>query len=141
MPYLNLIITMVIGGLWHGASWNFVIWGALHGIGLAVVRLWQTQTGTKKAAGVWRYVNIFVTFHFVTFAWIFFRAPTLDNASVDSFAHRIADGFFANISAPLALILIIGALAHYIPKKWYDLSLNLFVGRRSTRRRWRWRCW
>ena len=43
MPYLNLIITMVIGGLWHGASWNFVIWGALHGIGLAAVRLWQTQ--------------------------------------------------------------------------------------------------
>ncbi len=38
MPYVNLVITMVIGGLWHGASWNFVIWGALHGIGLAAVR-------------------------------------------------------------------------------------------------------
>ncbi len=127
MPYLNLIITMVIGGLWHGASWNFVIWGALHGTGLAAVRLWQTQTGTKKAEGVWRYVNIFATFHFVTFAWIFFRASTLDNALLILSRIGSLTVAWANVSASLALILVLGALAHYVPKKWYDVSVNLFV--------------
>jgi alginate O-acetyltransferase complex protein AlgI len=127
LPYLNLIITMVIGGLWHGANWNFVIWGALHGIGLATVRLWQAQKGTAKAEGVWRFVNIIATFHFVTFAWIFFRASTLDNAR--EILSRIASLTVsaANVSASLALILILGALAHYVPRKWYDVSVNLFV--------------
>src|SRR5205823_268737 len=59
--YVNLVVTMVIGGLWHGASWNFVIWGALHGVGLAVVRLWQAQFGASKATGLGRYVNIVLT--------------------------------------------------------------------------------
>jgi alginate O-acetyltransferase complex protein AlgI len=127
MPYLNLIITMVIGGLWHGASWNFVIWGALHGVGLAAVRLWQVYTGTAKAAGFWRYVSIFATFHFVTFAWIFFRAPDLPTAF--GILSRVGSltASAANLSAPLALILTIGILAHFVPKKWYDLSLGLFA--------------
>ena len=47
--YVNLFITMVIGGLWHGASWNFVIWGALHGVGLAVVRLWQSAARERES--------------------------------------------------------------------------------------------
>src|SRR5713226_8127502 len=51
-PYGNLVVTMVIGGLWHGANWNFVVWGALHGFGLAFVRLWQTLLGNQKASGL-----------------------------------------------------------------------------------------
>lgn len=127
MVYVNLIITMVIGGLWHGASWNFVIWGALHGVGLAMVRLWQTRTGSAKAAGFWRYVNIFVTFHFVTFAWIFFRASTLDNAMAILSRIGSLTASAANISAPLAFVLLLGALAHYVPKRWYDFSQTIFV--------------
>ena len=125
--YTNLVITMTIGGLWHGASWNFVIWGALHGIGLAAVRLWQVWKGPAKANGVWRYASIFATFHFVTFTWIFFRASNLDNAL--AILSRIASltVSFANVSAPLAMVLAIGALAHYLPKKWYDFSLMVFV--------------
>ena len=129
--YVNLVITMVIGGLWHGANWNFVIWGALHGFGLAFVRLWQTQSGTAKSAAssspFWRYASIVLTFHYVTFAWIFFRAPSFDVAL--AILGRIASlsVSFANISGPLLLVLAIGALAHYVPKKWYDWSLNLYV--------------
>jgi alginate O-acetyltransferase complex protein AlgI len=127
MPYVNLIVTMLIGGLWHGASWNFVIWGGLHGIGLAIVRGWQTYTGTAKATGFWRYVNIFVTFHFVVFAWIFFRAANLE--TVHDILARIGSLSIsnANLSGSLALILAIGILAHYVPKKWYDFSLEMFV--------------
>jgi alginate O-acetyltransferase complex protein AlgI len=130
--YVNLVITMVIGGLWHGANWNFVIWGALHGLGLALVRLWQAQSGTTRAgaasgSALWRYASIILTFHYVAFAWIFFRAPNFESAL--AILGRIASlSFsFANISAPLALVLLIGVLAHYVPKKWYDWSLTLYV--------------
>ncbi len=127
LSYFNLFLTMVIGGLWHGAGWTFVIWGALHGLGLVVVRLWQTKTGTAKATGVWRYVSIFATFQFVCFAWIFFRASSFDNAMLILSRIGSLSISAANLSAPLALILTIGILAHYIPKTWYDFSLQLFV--------------
>jgi alginate O-acetyltransferase complex protein AlgI len=130
--YVNLVITMVIGGLWHGANWNFVIWGALHGFGLASVRLWQSQSATAKAGvgpntAFWRYASIILTFHYVTFAWIFFRAPSFDVAL--AILGRIASlsVSFANISGPLALVLVIVALAHYVPKKWYDWRLAQYV--------------
>ncbi len=125
--YTNLVITMVIGGLWHGQSWNFVVWGALHGCGLAVVRLWQALTGNQKATGVWRYVNIFVTFHFVTFAWIFFRAPNFETARLILARIGSLTVSFANVSGPLAIVMAIAVTAHYVPKKWYDFSLGLFA--------------
>jgi D-alanyl-lipoteichoic acid acyltransferase DltB (MBOAT superfamily) len=125
--YVNLVITMVIGGLWHGASWNFVVWGALHGVGLAAVRLWQARFGSAKATGVQRYVNIVLTFHFVAFAWIFFRAPSFDVAM--AILGRIASLTFsiANVSGPLALVLAVGIAAHYLPKKWYEWSIDVYV--------------
>ena len=125
--YLNLMITMVLGGLWHGQSWNFAIWGALHGLGLVIVRLWQTRTGTKPAAGIWRYASILLTVHYVAFAWIFFRATNLETAA--QILARIGSGTvsFANVSESIWVTLGIAVLAHYIPKNWYDFSLNLYV--------------
>ncbi len=125
--YLNLVITFVIGGLWHGASWNFVVWGALHGIGLAGLRLWQVWRGNAKATGFWRYFYIVLTFHYVTFAWVFFRAADLETAG--SILQRIGSltVSFANVSPPLGIILAIGVLFHYVPSKWYDFSLSLYI--------------
>jgi D-alanyl-lipoteichoic acid acyltransferase DltB (MBOAT superfamily) len=118
---------MVLGGLWHGASWNFVVWGALHGLGLAVVRLWQSWRGTAKATGVWRYLSILLTFHYVAFAWIFFRAPDFDTAW--SILQRIGSltVSFVNVSPELWIILGIGVLAHYVPRNWYEFSLSIYV--------------
>ncbi len=67
LPYLNLVITFTIGGLWHGANWTFVVWGLLHGIGLAAVRLRQKWTGRKKPSPAWfpRVIRVVITFHFV----------------------------------------------------------------------------
>ncbi len=74
---LNLMIVFCLSGLWHGASWNFVIWGALHGV---FVIAWKLFHWKKKSSIALRIVSIFVTFHLVTFAWIFFRAKTLGDA-------------------------------------------------------------
>ena len=135
IPYFSLIVTMVIGGLWHGASWNFVLWGAMHGGGLAVTRLWQAfaapggarRSGSARATGFWRYFNIVLTFHFVTFAWVFFRAPDFQTAS--AIIGRIGShtASVANVSSGLWLVLAIGFLFHYVPTKWYEVSLNLYV--------------
>ncbi len=75
--YRNLMLTMLLGGLWHGAGWNFVTWGGLHGLYLAVHKLWMSATSrtVDAARGVLRkLIGGLVTFHLVCLAWIFFRA-------------------------------------------------------------------
>jgi D-alanyl-lipoteichoic acid acyltransferase DltB (MBOAT superfamily) len=85
--YLNLIITMLLGGLWHGANWTFVIWGGLHGLYLAVHKL---MLGDKKPADRFSYtgikslpvfiVKVAFTLALVNFAWLFFRAASINEA-------------------------------------------------------------
>jgi alginate O-acetyltransferase complex protein AlgI len=74
--YLNLFATFLIGGLWHGASWMFVIWGALHGAALVLHRLWN-ELGFKMQP----LVGWFVTFMFINVTWVFFRAESLSDAT------------------------------------------------------------
>jgi D-alanyl-lipoteichoic acid acyltransferase DltB (MBOAT superfamily) len=127
--YINLVVTMVIGGLWHGASWNFVIWGALHGLGLVVVRLWQLQFPPARAAkpGIAHYASVLLTFHFVTFAWIFFRAADLDTAI--AVLQRIASLSISlsNVSVGLGVVMAVGLVAHYAPKKVFDTALDWYT--------------
>ena len=120
-PYVNLIITMVIGGLWHGANWTFAVWGLLHGLGLAVVRLLQAASGAKKSSPspIMHAVYVLLTFHFVAFAWIFFRAANLETAT-DILAQIASLNFsFDNVSKPFLMVLGIGIVAHLTPKDWY----------------------
>lgn len=80
--YLNLILTMVIGGIWHGANWTYVIWGLLHGLALAAHKAWMELTGSAKKthSAVSNVISITLTFLFTTFCWIFFRAESLPKA-------------------------------------------------------------
>lgn len=73
--YINLFVTFLIGGLWHGPSWMFVMWGALHGCALIVHRLWKNLGGQLPSAAAW-----LITFLFVNITWVFFRAPSMDTA-------------------------------------------------------------
>ena len=77
--YLNLFLTMLLGGLWHGASWTFVVWGGLHGLFLAVERLLGVRATAPTGAALW--IRRLVTFHLVCLAWVFFRAPTFGGAA------------------------------------------------------------
>ena len=79
---VNLILTMLLGGLWHGAGWNFVIWGALHGLFLAVNHWWlslKVRLGLKSWPGT-RALAVLITFICVCYAWVFFRATDLPSA-------------------------------------------------------------
>jgi len=73
--YLNLFAVFLIGGLWHGASWMFVIWGALHGAAIVIHRIWR-DLGLR----MWGWLAWLITFNFVNIAWVFFRAKDMDSA-------------------------------------------------------------
>lgn len=74
----NLIVVMLLGGLWHGASWTFVIWGLLHGVYLALHTIW----GRVVKIQLPEFISILITFLLVSFAWIFFRSDTLNDAMI-----------------------------------------------------------
>jgi D-alanyl-lipoteichoic acid acyltransferase DltB (MBOAT superfamily) len=78
--YLNLLITMLLGGLWHGAGWTFLIWGGLHGVYLVINHLWRGAVGVGNPRGPMRAVSWAVTFAAVILAWVFFRAATVGGA-------------------------------------------------------------
>jgi alginate O-acetyltransferase complex protein AlgI len=118
--YRNLMLTMLIGGLWHGAAWTFVVWGGLHGAALAGERWWRERRGApaRRATGwpLWR--ARILTFHFVCLAWIFFRS--------DSFASAWAmiEGLFTQWGRPSPLVtsgvllaLAVGIGSQYLPAR------------------------
>jgi len=73
--YLNLFLVFLIGGLWHGAAWTFVVWGALHGVAIVIHRCWQKLNFKLNKIIAW-----IITFNFVNFTWIFFRAKSFEDA-------------------------------------------------------------
>jgi D-alanyl-lipoteichoic acid acyltransferase DltB (MBOAT superfamily) len=82
LRYVNLMVTMLLGGLWHGAAWTFVIWGALHGLYLCINHAWNHHGPTipKSLGHVASGVSFLVTFLAIVVAWVFFRADSLSSA-------------------------------------------------------------
>ena len=81
--YLNLLLTMLIGGLWHGANWTFVAWGGLHGLALCLHKLyarWRRKHGLERRRPLWTGLSVLLTFSFVSFCFIFFRAESIGAA-------------------------------------------------------------
>jgi D-alanyl-lipoteichoic acid acyltransferase DltB (MBOAT superfamily) len=119
--YRNLMLTMLIGGLWHGAAWTFVVWGGIHGTGLAIEHF---RADRRQALGLSepedtsqrRFVEWLITFNVVCLAWVFFRSPTFDIAF--TMLQRL---FTAWGPAPLVtplLLLTIGAMlaSQFVPE-------------------------
>jgi alginate O-acetyltransferase complex protein AlgI len=114
--YINLFATMVIGGLWHGASWNFALWGAIHGAGLAVNHLWRGIAG-RRAIVLPAGVGLVLTLLVVVLAWVPFRANTFAAAVIVWKAMLWPIDAFAAVSQVAALpwIVTLGALALFAP--------------------------
>lgn len=124
--YLNLIITMFLGGLWHGASWNFIFWGTFHGIALALHKVWMSVTGRGKGEqshGWRRAAGVFITFHFVCFCWIFFRntdfqhSVNMLNQIFTAFRPQLFPQLIEGYWRVFALMLF-GFLLHFAPDSW-----------------------
>ncbi len=149
--YRNLMITMVLGGLWHGASWTFVFWGFLHGLGLGVTRAWeraqQRRHRAPRAASsayraadeppakeerppaslAGRVLGTVLTFHYVCLAWIFFRAPTFKQALLVLQQIATRTTFHPNLPPLVLWLLAIGLGSHYVPRGAYQKAQRLFI--------------
>ncbi len=125
----NLLTTMLLGGFWHGASWNFIIWGSFHGVGLGIHKIWMLLTGksfTSFNQKKWyRIVMALVTFHFVCFGWIFFKASDFETAMIiikqifTNFEPSVFLPFYANYRGVVWMIVLAMAL-HLIPDNFAD---------------------
>jgi D-alanyl-lipoteichoic acid acyltransferase DltB (MBOAT superfamily) len=136
--YLNLIITMLLGGLWHGPSLRFVCWGAIHGVGLAIHKALMSLFPAMKSSGgkmkpLWRTLGIVFTFHFVCFSWIFFRAETFEIAI--SMLKQIFTFFHPEILTDVLkgykmvfVVMIIGFVLHFMPKRLENKFINYTIG-------------
>ena len=116
--YLNLMITMLLGGLWHGPSWRFMIWGGLHGAALAIHKFFTEKTRINFDLKI---VGVVVTFHFVCFCWIFFRASDLEivgqmlNQIFTKFNIQVLGEFISGYKVVLFLMFL-GYVLHFIPR-------------------------
>ena len=128
--YLNLLITMVLGGLWHGAAIRFVLWGALHGVALALHKVWLRINPWAKASGeqmnpLSRVLGWLVTFHVVCLGWLLFRAEDMQTVQVmlyqiaNSFNTAIIPQVIEGYKAVMGLI-VLGYGMHFIPKQIDD---------------------
>ncbi|BBK34219.1 D-alanyl-lipoteichoic acid acyltransferase DltB (MBOAT superfamily) [Stella humosa] len=120
----NLLIVMLLGGLWHGAAWTFVLWGLLHGLVLALERL----IGWKGAEG-WRGVlAAVIVFHVVCAGWVLFRSPDVAAAG-QVFAGLFGGGWSAGRATPFAVGLIaLGLALHWLPAGWLSQVERALAG-------------
>lgn len=132
--YANLIVTMLLGGLWHGANIRFVIWGGIHGLSLALHKLWlmifpKPQSRSPK----WkRFISAFLTFHVVCLSWVFFRADSASTAT--SMLRQIGVRFgwqsFGEVLAayaPALGLMGVALLIHWLPVNWKEYYRGKFI--------------
>ena len=127
--YRNLILTFLLGGLWHGAAWNFVIWGLLHGVGLVVERV-LNKTFTQLVPRSWHgplrlpraLIGLFFTFHFVCLAWIFFNSDS--SAIAFEYVRAMIKGAGEQVLlTPLTIGLVaLGLGTQFLPARWPQWS-------------------
>ena len=134
---VNLLVTMLLGGLWHGASWTFVFWGAYHGVGQIIghrrraARIAAGLPAEPEGRGRVAWAR-FVTFQVVCLGWLFFRADTLGNAF--AMLSRLVVGWGPSpLVTPLAVLAIAAGIAsQYLPDDWLNRGLAFFADRRPV---------
>lgn len=133
--YINLVLTMLIGGLWHGAALRFVVWGGLHGVALAMHKATMGRFSSFKALGSemksWRRVlGIIITFNFVCAGWVFFRADSMEVAR--AVFERIFTAFHVEVLPDfllgyrwVVLLMVVGYLLHFSSKSLENKTMRL----------------
>ena len=133
--YLNNFLTMLIGGLWHGASWMYVIWGAYHGLLLAVHKAlkpyWRLPDQLKGRPEI-RLANMAVTFMLIVAGFVFFRASSLE--TVGTIATQIFTDFHIDVAPQfvegymmIVAVMLLGLTMHLLPRSWSIGALAAYV--------------
>lgn len=126
--HLNLFTTMVVGGLWHGASWMYVIWGALHGFFLIIhkeIQRFFPALARRREEHWWRVaLNIFITFNLVAFTFMIFRAESMNH--LGDMLHQMIYDFHIEVApqfiygyAAIVLVIVLGYAMHFAPTRWF----------------------
>src|ERR671911_1258278 len=123
--YRNLMLTMLLGGLWHGAAWTFVIWGGIHGTALSVER-WGRERWVGFRLPAW--LAWLVTFHVVCLAWVFFRSPDLSTA-FEMLGQIGASGPSPLVTLPLVLLVVAAVAIQALPPRWWRTAEAWLVAR------------
>lgn len=119
---INLLVTMLLGGFWHGSSWLFIIWGGLNGLGLVIHKLWQKYSPFKNTTSWFvKGVLVFITLSFISFTRIYFRSDSLDTVSLifDRIINHLGIELTLDVLKGYALVLavvLVGYLIHWIPE-------------------------
>lgn len=136
---VNLLITMLLGGLWHGASWQFVIWGGLNGLGLMVYKLWRKISPYEKFNNFFVLaLKVLITFNFITFTRIWFRGESMESTwqILGQITNNFSVDLIPSITSSYAMVfgvMAIGYIIHVLPtkiKNWYQekfIALPLVV--------------
>ena len=131
--YINLMITMLLGGLWHGASLKFIIWGGLHGIGLVVNKLWHSIVRQRfKPSLIGRIVAVFITFQFVSFCWIFFRANDIETVKImlKQIFDNFSPGSYMTVLPAYSnalLLMSVAYIIHFLPESIKESYRGVFI--------------
>jgi D-alanyl-lipoteichoic acid acyltransferase DltB (MBOAT superfamily) len=131
--YINVMITMLLGGLWHGASLKYIIWGGLHGTGLVINKIWDSLfKGRFKTGWAGRALSLFVTFQFVNFCWIFFRAPDIGSVNImlKQIFENFSPGSYLSVLPAYSsafMLMAAGYAIHFLPEKVKESYRGLFI--------------
>jgi D-alanyl-lipoteichoic acid acyltransferase DltB (MBOAT superfamily) len=130
--YVNLLLTMLLGGLWHGANWTFVVWGGLHGTALALTRAVHERRAVRAhpptRITLGRVASVVGTFHLVCVGWVFFRSESFGKAWLIFDRLLSLTTHHSNLSGPVLGVLALGLASHYVPEGWYAAARRSFVG-------------
>lgn len=124
-PYLNLVVTFALGGLWHGAAWTYLLWGVLHGVGLALVHFITPRA--RVGALWWRIGGTILTFHFVAFSWLLFRCQSLGEAGAVLGSLGRRSWQLGNVPPAAALVIVATLALQWLPGHWSSRLQDAFV--------------
>ncbi len=129
--YFNLIITMLLGGLWHGANWKFVLWGFIHGFWLGVEKVFDLPNKFNKNTFT-KLVGLIVTFNIVSFCWIFFRAKDFETSII--IISKIYSDFqvellikFPLVYQMIFVVMVFGYILHYVGKRFEEYFIGIII--------------
>lgn len=124
----NLLITMLLGGLWHGASLNFILWGGYHGLLLVLARAFYRSSETISPMK--KIYKQLVTFHLILFGWLLFRVSSMQNFS-DYISGLLKFDFTTNLSPLFYFVLILAIVMHLVPRHVFDKQVLSVFDRQS----------